>query len=231
MTNGKESWKCGHHLPCCRWYKVLVACESSAQTKSFAEHKKHFQIHMGMRFSPNEAIMWLHTPSAGLHIVPIPLKTWEEAEHDCWEQVSGLQLPSPAHCLPLNSTPSVGLAAICPVPVTKMPKIANTVQLLSTGSTGLPWGQSMNSVCSLHYTGNTVFTLLTWAIVKDKQGLKTYRQREDVCQQPSSRKHSKNSQKKSFLQDPPSKPPTETFHNLKTARIQTKKSRNLVNAT
>lgn len=160
----------------------------------FAEHKEHFKIHVSMCFSPNEAIMWLHTPSAGLHILTIPLKTWEEAEHNCWEHVSGIQLPSPARCLHLNPTPSVGLAAICPVPVTKMIKITNTVQLLSTGSVGLPWGQSMNSVCSLHRAGNTVFILLMWTTVTDKQGLKTYRQRENICRQPSSRKHSKSSQ-------------------------------------
>lgn len=58
-------------------------------------------------------------------------KTWLLRE-------SGIQLPSLAHCLPPNPTPSVGLAAICPVPMTKIIKIANTVQFLSTGTTGLP---------------------------------------------------------------------------------------------
>lgn len=34
--------------------------------------------------------------------------------------------------------------------------------------------QSMNSMCSLHHAGNTIFTLFIWTIVVDKQGLKTY---------------------------------------------------------
>lgn len=114
--------------------------------------------------------MWLRTPSAGPHILP----SEDLKEGKTWEQGSGIQLPSLAHCLIPNPSTSVGLSAISPVPMTKNIKISNTVQFLSTGATGLPRIQSMNSMCSLHHAGNTIFTLFIWTIVVDKQGLKTY---------------------------------------------------------
>jgi len=79
--------------------------------RPFAEQKEDFKIHVNTCFSPNDFIMLLLTPSAGLHLLLITLQTWEEAEYDCWKQVSGIQLPSPAPCLPLNPSASVGLSA------------------------------------------------------------------------------------------------------------------------
>lgn len=49
-----------------------------------------------------------------------------------------LSVSSESHSFSINPTPSVGPAAFCPESVAKMLKVAEMVQLLSMGSTGLP---------------------------------------------------------------------------------------------